>query len=323
MASYRMGWLLVAVALTPAVYSACGGDDSNGGSTTGTGGSTGTGGAVTGSGGSTSGSGGTAGAGAPGSGGTPVVVDAGRTDAGRIPCGDAGTCNPAQQNARMCDIANQRCVECLAESDCAGDMGGDIHCNIAQGRCRPCVLGSTDPALGCPAGQTCGGNNGACQVVCTADTQCAALMNTPACNTTTSMCVECVTDAHCAANPANANQPHCDVANNNCVECLANADCAAQAGQPVCRLTGNNANQCVQCLVDADCAGGDAGTTHCRLAGGNANTCAQCLTAADCPIPGSTCPNNGGACRPPVEGGAPEAGRPDATTPVSDAASGG
>jgi len=302
MATYRYGWLLLAAALVPAVYSACGGDDSGtpgGGGTTsaGTGGAVGTGGS-TGTGGSGTATGGAVGTGGAGTGGAQPV-----NDAGRIPCGDAGmTCNPAGQGQnRVCDTATGMCVQCLQESDCTGVMNAP-HCNTMQTppRCRQCIVGSTDPALGCPAGQTCTGN-GACTVTCTMDTDCAGAMGAPACNTATMRCVECVNDTHCAGNTANG-QLHCFVGDagnnlNNCVECNTNADCAGMAGQPICRLgAANNNNNCVACAV-----------------------------AADCPIPGSTCRANGTCAAPPAEGGAPEAGgpRPDAAPPASDAASGG
>src|SRR5215471_17960493 len=138
MVRHKLGWLLLAAACVPGFFTACSGSESNGGGA-------GTGGATTGiGGGSASTGGGVATGGAPGTGGAaPGTGGMALNDAGRIPCGDAGTCNPNNQNARMCDIANQRCVECLTEADCAGDQGGDVHCNVAQGRCRPCVVGDS------------------------------------------------------------------------------------------------------------------------------------------------------------------------------------
>ena len=165
---FRWLWLALACACAPAVFVSCGGSDtppaaggSGGTAGTPTAGSGGTGG-TGGTGGGTGGTGGSSGASTDASAGSP-----GRpaVDGGSVPCGDAGVCPNGnggnRQNTRFCDIANQRCVECLAESDCTGDLGGDIHCNIMTGRCRACVIGSTNPALGCAAGSVCTGN-GAC-----------------------------------------------------------------------------------------------------------------------------------------------------------------
>jgi hypothetical protein len=200
---------------------------------------------------------------------------------GGIPCGDAGTCPTNQnnpQNTRFCDIANQRCVECLSNADCVGDPQGPV-CNMMQGRCRECVV--DNDCSQSPVAQRCMGNN--CQVVCSVNGDCAMDMGNPFCNTTTRTCVECGSDADCAANAGN---PHCNVAMNSCEECVANAggpgtspDCAAMAGQPVCRRN---------------------------------FTCGQCNTVADCPA-GSTGCSNGGNCQLPRPDAASDANSTPAT----------
>src|SRR5215471_2431358 len=290
MVRHKLGWLLLAAACVPGFFTACSGSESNGGGA-------GTGGATTGiGGGSASTGGGVATGGAPGTGGAaPGAGGMALNDAGRIPCGDAGTCNPNNQNARMCDIANQRCVECLTAADCVGDPQGTV-CNTMQGRCRACIVGSTAAGETCPAGQACTGN-GNCVPTCATDADCAVNAagdaggnGNIACNTaaTPRVCVECTTNAHCATQMG---QPVCNVANNNCVECLTNADCAAVAGQPICDMTNANNPTCEACVVDADCAGTPA-TPFCRTQGNN--TCVQCRTLADCPAGATACPMNGG-----------------------------
>jgi hypothetical protein len=311
MARHRLGWLWVTLAAAPVIFVACGGsNDTPGGGagTTGTGGSPGTGGGLPDA--------------SVGSGGTVTPPADGAVV--RVQCGDAGLCpanvnNP--QNTRFCDIANNRCVECLRESDCTGDMGGDVHCNLAQGRCRPCVVG--DPALGCPAGQMCvpgGNNNGACVITCTTNADCAAVMGNPFCNTTTSTCEECGSNADCVANMGN---PFCDLATNNCEECGSDADCVANVGNPHCDLT---THSCETCLTDLDCAVTPA-TPFCRLQNQN---CVQCRTVADCPPGFTTCPANGGGAGT-CGGAVPDAAvpdapttdaRPDVTTPVDAAGDG-
>jgi hypothetical protein len=311
MVRHRLGWLLLAAACAPSFFTACGGSENGGGA-----GAPGTGGAATGTGGSATG-GGTATGGATGTGGTATP----QPDGGSVACGDAGVCpNPMgnPQNTRFCDLPNNRCVECFTNADCVGDPQGTV-CNTVQGRCRPCVAGSTVPTEGCPAGQVCvpgNNNNGACVIVCTTDAQCAADMNNPVCDTVASRCVECNTNAECAANMGN---PVCVTATHTCQECLTNADCAADVNNPICDTTSNS---CEQCIADTDCTP-YPGRPFCRMQNQN---CVQCRTLADCPAGATACPANGGqagTCQfPPDGGGAPDATppAPDVSLPVPDAA---
>jgi hypothetical protein len=68
-------------------------------------------------------------------------------------------------------------------------------------------------------------------------------------------------------------RPVCDVEASRCIECSSNADCAATG--EVC-LPGPQ--RCVQCRNDADCAGRDD-DVHC-LAG--ELRCVECVTDDDC-----------------------------------------
>jgi hypothetical protein len=227
------------------VWVACGGSSSDG-----------TGATVAGAGGSAgatgvTGTGGTAGT-STGTGGAPAV------DGGRVACGTANMstgCNPNGNN-RVCDLPNNRCVQCTSDANCAANpmQMGNPHCD------------------------TVGLNN-------------AMLPN--------DTCEECLTDAHCGANMA--------CLNNNCVAtCTTDAGClAASPMTPVCNLAGMPP-RCVQCLTDAQCAtavdGNGVPRPHCRLPmTQNALTCRACVTAADC-MPGQTC-SNGGNCNNPMDGG--------------------
>ena len=228
------GWLVAA---------ACGGSTDSGGGGGGSGGTTGTAGSTVGTGG---------GAGTTGTGGRAAG------DAGRIACGTAnnGTgCNPNGNN-RVCDLANNRCVQCTSDADCAANPNqmGNPFCDtvgmngqgLPNDTCEECITNAQ-----CPAGQVCNNNN--CQMTCTTDAECAA------------------------ANPA----------------------------LPVCNLTAMPA-QCVQCLTNTQCAGvtdmNGVARPFCRLPmTQNAFSCRACITTADCAA-GLTC-SNGGNCNMPFDGG--------------------
>lgn len=194
---------------------ACGGSSTSGGNSGGStalggGGPSNTGGnsrtdASTATGGSSAGTGGSV-----DSGGRPDVM---LNDAGRIPCGTTPRgCNP-MGGAPICDLANNRCVECLADGDCTDPM--NPHCDPMGGTCEVCVVNAD-----CPSGQSCVANN--CEQNCTSDAVCqAADAGVNYCNLTTSLCVECTIDSQCTANT-----PFCS-AGNACVQCRTDADCPA------------------------------------------------------------------------------------------------
>jgi hypothetical protein len=235
------------------VFTACGSSSSDNGTTAGSGGTTV---ATGGAGGSTVGTGGTAGTGGRGAGGF-------QNDAGRVACGTAnmGTgCNP-NGNTRVCDLPNNRCVQCLSSADCAAnpnqmnnpfcDTVGMTMAGLPNDTCEEC-LNDTQ----CGAGMSCVNNN--CVVSCTTDAQCAAaLPMTPICNTavTPGRCVQCVTDAHCAGvtDMNGVARPHCRLPMTNnpntCRACNTAADC--QPGQ-VCSQQGN-------CNNPPDAGGGAGG----------------------------------------------------------------
>jgi hypothetical protein len=226
------------------VLAACGGSSSDGSTTAGTGGQ-GTSGATSGAAGSaTTGSGGGAGTAGTGTGGMPA------NDAGRIACGTAnnGTgCNPNGNN-RVCDLANNRCVQCQSDGDCAANpmQMGNPFCDtvglngagLPNDTCEECL---TD--VQCGTGMVCVNNN--CMLNCTTDAQCtAANPMTPVCNTTVTpgQCVQCLNDTQCVGvtDGNGVPRPHCRLPMTNnanqCRACNTTADC--QAGQ-VCSQGGN------------------------------------------------------------------------------------
>jgi Cys-rich repeat protein len=238
---------------------ACGGSDTNSGTgTTGSGGASGT--TTTGT--TTGAGGGTAGTGAGGRGNM--------ADAGRIACGTANNstgCNPNGNN-RVCDLTNNRCVQCTSDADCAANpqQMGNPFCDtvgmnmagLPNDTCEQCIVDTQ-----CPAGNVCLNNN--CRLNCTSDAQCLA----------------------------------------------------ANAATPICN-TAVTPGQCVGCLNDTQCVGvtdmNGVPRPHCRLPmTQNANTCRACITAADC-LPGQTCGNTGN-CNMGFDGGMGRGG--------NDAAAGG
>jgi len=183
-------------------------------------------------------------------------------DAGRIACGTVnnGGCNPNGNN-RVCDLPNNRCVQCTSDAMCAANPG----------------------QMGNPYCDTVGLNA-------------AGLPN--------DTCEECLTDTHCGTGML--------CVNNNCVlTCTGDAQCAAaDPMNPVCN-TSAMPPLCVECLNDTQCAGAMDGNgvarPHCRLpTANNPNQCRACNTAADCQ-PGQTC-SNGGNCNTAMDGGG---GRPE------------
>ena len=299
-------WLVVALAVTPLVAQACGGDDSTTGTTAGAGA---TGGSSTGTSGS-GGAGGTGGSGTAGTGGS--VADSGSVPDGRTPCGtvpNGCTGNPTGTN--VCDAPNNRCVECLSNTDCA-DEATQKTCDLRpmgammlpRGVCVVCV-----DSTHCPMGATCNAQNN-CVTACGTSAMCTA---TPSgnniCDAPNNRCVDCLTDADCAVEPPNT---HCDTRPNSaglpantCEECIDNThcpagmacddgECATPCGTAFCQ-TGEICdapnNRCVDCLSDTDCAG-NAGNPRCDLrpntAGLPTGNCEECIESSHCPM-GQTC----------------------------------
>jgi hypothetical protein len=110
--------------------------------------------------------------------------------------------------AKVCDIAQGRCEECLVDANCSGaEQCGDDHkchfacradtdctspdkhiCDTARGKCVACVN-----ATQCPATQPlCDGDQ--C-VQCTSDANCTDPLH-PVCHG--SICVECAKDDDCS-----------------------------------------------------------------------------------------------------------------------------
>ena len=186
-----------------------------------------------------------------------------------VPCGtvmNGCTTNPTGNN--ICDATNNRCVDCLNDTDCSVETENkfcDTSLNTAglpRNACEQCVVDSN-----CPAGNVCIDNE--CEPSCTTDAQCARDSGnnpTPFCNPTIKICAECATDAHCMTQ---MNQPYCS-AEGSCEECTTDAHCSSQPTTPFCRLTDNN---CVACRTNADCPAPQTCSTNTgRCSGGEGGT---------------------------------------------------
>jgi hypothetical protein len=115
------------------------------------------------------------------------------------------TCSSNSMGNTVCDLPNNRCVQCLSDGDCSSQTTNktcDLRPNmqgLPTGRCIGCLDNSQ-----CAAGSVCIGN--ACIGKCATDRDCSADGGgqTPRCNPTTNTCVQCISDAQCTP-PATCN----------------------------------------------------------------------------------------------------------------------
>jgi Cys-rich repeat protein len=223
-------------------------------------------------------------------------------------------CNP---NNSVCDTANNRCVECLSDMDCADEMTQKI-CDLRptgtsmlpRSQCVQCV-----ETAHCPAGATCGMNN-TCSVACGTANCTINPTGNNICDAPNNRCVDCMNDGDCAVEMTDK---HCDLTLNTaglpryaCEECTDTAHCAAgqtcvnnacvtQCGTATCTAmpTGNNIcdapnNRCVDCMTDADCAV-EPNNPRCdttpNAAGLPRYACEECADNSHCPA-GQVCVDN-------------------------------
>ncbi|KFE66198.1 Ig-like domain-containing protein [Hyalangium minutum] len=188
--------------------------------------------------------------------------------------------------AALCDPAAASgvgaCRACLNTSSSSADLGCsaptdicDTAANNSVGACKVC-LGDNE---GCSGNQTCNAAGTACEG-CADDSECSN-PSTPVCKPPppVSICVECTTNANCAAT-----RPVCDSATNFC-GCTSDEQCASAPGNTdYCDTTVNNSRgQCTECLTDAHCAGNPS-----RKFCDNRMACIQCRGNADCSV-GQVC----------------------------------
>jgi len=126
-------------------------------------------------------------------------------------CRDCVTDGHCAAPAGFCDFAYSRqcTAKCTSDANCAGL--GPSHCDTTAGVCVDCLRGShcgggfcelvTHSCVGClkdsdcPASEPICGPSYECTPKCTSDAQCSGGLK---CDPAVGLCVECVTNRHCA-----------------------------------------------------------------------------------------------------------------------------
>lgn len=121
-------------------------------------------------------------------------------DSATFECSTDAECT--RENARRCDVASHRCVECGVAADCEDNE----TCEPATKRC----LRTCGETASCPSEQPFCDPRGLC--VCTA-ASCTS-SDRRICDPT-GRCVECVNDSSCPGD-----EPRCDLARGECVSAL-------------------------------------------------------------------------------------------------------
>ena len=147
----------------------------------------------------------------------------------------------------VCDTANAKCVQCVADADCTGDLkkGG---CDTAKNICKQCKADGDCPT---PTYKGCDTGTGMCKM-CASDTDCeisSVKIMTGKCDTSKSwMCLKCTADADCTGFTGSTYK-RCGSA-GYCVMCKDNADC--DAGKE-CNTTYEMCMSKTGCTSDAEC----------------------------------------------------------------------
>lgn len=181
------------------------------------------------------------GAPAPSPGAGDASIDSARDAAADVPVAPDrpyGTCRNDTEcglASLHCDVVRGACVECRSDVDCtASDRR---FCDTGSGRCVGC-RGDGD----CEASKRCETAIHRCVDRCSDSRPCSVGV----CEEATGRCIECLPGAACADGKV------CST-NAVCVECRSDADCAAAGEEPRCDPF---VAQCVQCASNADCPAG-------------------------------------------------------------------
>jgi len=253
-----------------------------------------------------------------------------QADVGCVQCrqSNADCAGLADTTLKFCDAIGHRCVQCLADADCAAIAGticdskqlrttasdsrrciacaGNADCKNAM---RPqCLINadlSKNVCAQCGVDSDCKAFKKAVCLVNATDPSlnaCRGCSNNGECkdpaqpicsgggNPSTSVCTACLTNTDCK----DAMFPLCqvnmtDASKNACVACISNTDCK-DAMKPACavNMTDPTKNVCTVCATNADCK--VAATPACLVNAMDAtkNTCVQCIADAQCPM-GKTC----------------------------------
>lgn len=165
----------------------------------------------------------------------------------------------------VCDSASHRCVKCRNDGDCAGT--GNPYCQQSpagslQNECVSCLQDSH-----CGTTEVCDEPTGECTLRCSAtENNCRG--DKPVCNLQAGVCVECLDNSTCSGGTS-----ECKTETKECVQCVTPAPCSTLGR--VCDVT---ANECVRCTADTHCQE-EAATQYCDTV---ARNCVECLTSDQC-----------------------------------------
>jgi hypothetical protein len=215
-----------------------------------------------------------------------AMVGAGGTGAGVGGEAGAGGSKAGASAPNRCEEAHGAPGCCSADHKTVfhsldGQTVSSVTCTGSEvcswtGQSYQCAMGlvRVDPSGLFPltCGKVISNDKTGCPTACKDDSDCAALKNTPVCDTKNGVCVECVTNDTCAGN---SKGPVCDATASVCVECSDDDDCK---GHPVNKICNTKSNQCVECVSRSDCADSKHGPA-CDTDGGH---CAECTTDEDC-----------------------------------------
>ncbi|MBW1810836.1 MAG: hypothetical protein JRJ87_21775, partial [Deltaproteobacteria bacterium] len=178
--------------------------------------------------------------------------------------------DPCLAGGLLCDAANSRCVDCLADTDCDDQIDcTDDSCNIAAGTCENIANNSNciDDGLYCNGTEICDSQAG-----CIGDGD-PCLEDGLICDEANDECTTCLVDSDCNDN-VDCTEDSCNVGTGTCiftpnhtlcpddgVFCNGNEVCDTQAG---CVGSGDPCtgggqfcdavnSRCVDCLADGDC----------------------------------------------------------------------
>jgi len=130
-----------------------------------------------------------------------------------------------------------------------------------------------DDAADASARQDAGGRAG---VPCSSDKDCRTSFDTPLCDPTFSVCVQCFSDSTCAGSP----ESKCNPVSGTCVRpCATDIECSVSDPADVCD---HAYGACADCVGDLQCP---PDQPKCYF-----DTCVQCVDSRDC--------REGGACSP-------------------------
>jgi hypothetical protein len=170
-------------------------------------------------------------------------------DVGPVVCTTASQCNKVP--GLTCLVSAGRCVECVANSDCAGNALATICDTATSHRCVECLSASQCPLAPQPGEDS------------PKPSQC----------TLSHRCLNGCDDSQGNLCPARSPRPFIQCAGSGldvCVYCMVAGDCG----------TGGTCldHVCVTCLTDGDCVS----TAATPICDGIAGRCVQCRDSVDC-----------------------------------------